>query len=595
MAKRTIKTAITEIINPTKDMTISFKNANVANGSKLIFDGNSTPIASANGKDLCIVTLSGNITGGDASCVVTTIKNYFKYAHTNINLVTVGTSEISAENMEGDEILEVCAIGKGVGYVLGKKKITGMLATSLGGKNATKYDISSLFVDGFLIELGGNDKYTYRVKYENADTKLRITDISGNDKYTLINESFTNIYDQKGNDKYTLNTGRSTITDYAGKDKYTLNNTTDSVIDDKAGKDKYTISNTTKLKLEDYAGNDKYTFNNVSNADEYGDQIEGYHIKDFLGNDKYTVKGADTNIVLTDNTGKDTYNIKGSYNKKKKLTTYVGHTEVQDTGDGKNTFNVTYGKDTYLNTDSAENVYNIKNSVYTKIESKTSLKFTEGVGSKDKYNLTSNEYYEIYDFGTSNDTYKFKKSATGFIQDNGGDDTYTIDKLNFKRIETEDTEIHAGLLIKDIDGNDTLTLKGSKKQNLVFMSDFHKYEDNYISYNNSLIIYDKSTKGYAYIEEFFADSDDDYNFDGYGEGKMETIKAKIGKKVKPLDITTNDNYYTNLNSVKEDVVNWLTTQSNEGIDFGCVEDVLMYGTNEQKATLVTYFDGTHQG
>ena len=580
MATRKITKPTTETIIPEKDMTIVFKNANVAKNSKLTFGGKSTYVPSANGKDLCIVTLLGNIENGDNSGVVTTIKNYFKYAATNINLVTVGTSENSSDNVGGDELFEIGLQCKAIGYVLGKKKITGMLVTSLGGKNSTTYNINTMAVDGFLYELGGNDKYTFSKKYENSDDRLDIYDFAGKDTYNLINGSVVKILDQGGNDKYTFTESAGAVKDFLGKDKYTL-------------------TSANKMQIDDLDGNDTYKLTNVSNADEYGEQIEGCYINDIKGNDKYTVSGADTNIVLTDNEGKDTYNIKGSYAKKTKIISYVGFTQIDDTGEGKNTFNVTYGGESYLNTDSEENIYNIKNSDFTTINSKTSLKFKEGTGSKDKYTLTSNNYFEIRDFGTSDDIYKFTKSPTGAIQDNGGDDTYTVDKLTFNLYEDIDSEIYGGLLIDDRGGdNDTLILKGSKSTDLVYMSDFHKTgENSYMSYNNSLIIYDKSTQGYVYIEEFFSEKDDDsHDFDGYGEGKIETIRAKVGKKVKEIDITTNSDYYTKLNNVKEDVVNWLNGKSNDmggnigNVVFGCVEDVLKYGSDSQKATLVGYFE-----
>ena len=105
------------------------------------------------------------------------------------------------------------------------------------------------------------------------------------------------------------------------------------------------------------------------------------------------------------------------------------------------------------------------------------------------------------------------------------------------------------------------------------------------SWNNSLTIYDKSTQGYAYIKDFYS-TDENNDFNGFGTGLIETVKAKKGKKLKTLDVSKNSDYYVHLNSVKENVVSWINDNS---VQFSCVEDVLLYGTQDQKNEFVNIF------
>ena len=633
MATKKIKGSTTiNITQKTKDTTYIIDES-VVGTAKVNFTGailDHIPAPLNDTDDLCVIFITDyNMASMTYKFTIVTIKDYYKHCGDNNDLI-----QVNGESAYDDAISR-----KDAGtYFTNDKKIEGTISYVYGGRNNTAYDITGIINTGKdkgIFDLGGNDKYTLTVPYSQEDKndfivmdnggndKYNVTsgtnatladfigkdtytikdsfvelgDYAGNDKYTSEN-SFIRIGDRKGKDTYNINGNKnngdkkSVIEDMAGNDKYTLQNTNEFSVGDLMGNDKYTVSDSEKLKLYDEAGNDTYKLTNVSTVDEEGEfDYEKYCVADVTGNDKYTVTGTDTDLMIYDTQGKDTYNVTGVYDKKTKTATYVGYTVIKDEGAGKNTFNLNYAGYTSITTLSGTNVYNIKNSDYVDIESNAE---NEATGS-DKYTLTSTNYFDIEDYGATADSYNMTKSWTGVIDDRAGNDTYTIDSLQFKPYDNpEDSYRYAGINISDYAGDkDSLVLKGTKAKNIVFMSDFYydNADEKYESSANSLILYDKSTGGYTYIIDFYKADSTSRDFDGFGKGLIETIKASKKK----LDVSTNTEYYTKMNDIKEDVVTWLTNETAEGFDgnFSYVEDVLKFGTADQKATLVSYFDGTH--
>lgn len=551
------------------------------------------PIPAENSDDLCLLVINDYKIDAQAmdvlyKYVIITVKDYYKYYNSNPDLIQ--SSGVSVHDNAKKE--------KDAGnYLTHKKKVEGTLISNIAGdKKNTTYNITQITNTGSedelgIMDIGGNDKYTVAVTYsQEYNNGLIISEINGNDKYIITDGTLVQIKDSTGKDTYNIKESCANIDDISGNDKYTLTSVLGTNIVDYAGKDKYTISDVTKFTLRDLGGSDTYKLTNVETAGAGGVFVpEKYFVADKEGNEKYTITGSDTNLLLVDGAGKDTYNIKGTYDKKTKTATYVGHTEIKDEGLGKNTFNVNYGEYTRINTQSNINTFNIKNSDFTYIGANTE---NNPVG-KDTYNLDTNADFTIYDYGASGDSYTLKKSNNGYVCDYNGNDKYTISNMVFNPKITED-EILAGISIDDRGGtNDTLTLKTTKKDNIVYMSDFGKWTEEteqgqkeYIrSFGNSLIIYDKSTQGFVEISNFYS-ANENYTFTGFGNGVIETIKASKKK----LDVSTNEETMVYLDTIKEDVVDWLVTQSNQGVDFTCVEDVLIYGTADQKAILVNYFD-----
>ena len=585
-AKKITGSTIINITKKTKDTTYVIDESVVGTATVNFVNSLSVqgmPIPAENSDDLCLLVINDykiDVQAMDVlyKYVIITVKDYYKYYNTNPDLIQSG----------GVSVHDNAKKEKDAGnYLTHKKKVEGTLISKIAGyKKNTTYNITQITNAGSedelgIMDIGGNDKYTVAVTYSQEDKNgLIISEINGNDKYIITDGTLVQIKDQTGKDTYNIKESCANIDDISGNDKYTLTSVLGTNIVDYAGKDKYSISDVTKFTLKDLGGSDTYKLTNVETAGAGGVfDTEKYFVADKVGNEKYTITGSDTNLLLVDGAGKDTYNIKGTYNKKTKIATYVGHTEIKDDGLGKNTFNVNYGGYTRINTQSNINTFNIKNSDFTFIGANTEK---NPVG-KDTYNLDKNADFTIYDYGATGDSYTLKKSNNGYVCDYGGDDKYTISDMVFNpKIEDETL---AGITIDDRGGaNDTLTLKNTKKDNIVYMSDFDKKDDKYRSLGNSLIIYDKSTQGFVNISNFYS-ADENYDFTGFGDGVIETIKASK----KNLDVSTNEETMAYLNSIKEGVVNWLVTQSNQGVDFTCVEDVLIYGTADQKAILVSYF------
>ena len=576
--KKIKNSTIINITSKTKDRTYIIDSNAVSTATVNFYSpyaNMGTAMHVENSDDLCLfIPTYINELSAKIKYAILIIKDYFKYCETNENLVQVnGESILNKVNTSPFSFNN----SKKIETVLDKLGIA-------GGKKNTTYTITGIENnDHSIIDIKGNDKYIIKAPYDsNIDNSLLINEQDGNDKYILTNNSHVAVAEYTGKDKYTINNSTIQIEDFFGKDKYTAENVTGGIVDQR-GKDKYTISNAGQFFIYDMYGNDTYKLTNVRTTDKEGkiDETKTL-IADRFGNDKYTISGSDTYLFVNDFTGKDTYNIKGKYDKKTKTATYVGFTKITDNGYGKNTFNLNYADGTTITAENNKNVFNVKNCI-GEVTIKAGV--TTNNAGTNKYTLTSNEYYDIYNYGTTNDSYNIINSATGEIADENGNDTYKINALNFRTYTPDETL--AGISIKDMGGTkDTLTLKTTKTNNIVYMSDFYMADETTSkSWSNSLIIYDKSTQGYAYIKDFYS-TDENNDFNGFGTGLIETVKAKKGKKLKTLDVSKNSDYYEHLNSVKENVVSWINDNS---VQFSCVEDVLLYGTQDQKNELVNIF------
>ena len=95
---------------------------------------------------------------------------------------------------------------------------------------------------------------------------------------------------------------------------------------------------------------------------------------------------------------------------------------------------------------------------------------------------------------------------------------------------------------------------------------------------NSLYIYDRTNRNSVNLANFY--NENDSSFIGFGDGRIETIKAG---KIAIKDAQT-DTLYTYFNSVKAEVGAWLATT-----DYGSVEAVLDSADVAAKEQLVAYF------
>lgn len=181
--------------------------------------------------------------------------------------------------------------------------------------------------------------------------------------------------------------------------------------------------------------------------------------------------------------------------------------------------------------------------------------------SADKYTLANIDYFKVVDAG-GNDKYNISFSY-GQIQDNGiGNDTYKISNMWQREY----------MSIFDQGGKkDSLIISDSTVDNLVFMADLKQNGE----YNSQdLLVYNIERDSYIIIENFFLG--DAYDIDGFGDGRIETIKA--GKKT----IKYNESICDFFNTVKSDMTSWLD-------DNGGVMTVLNGNNEAAKEQLIAYF------
>ena len=415
----------------------------------------------------------------------------------------------------------------------------------------------------------GNDKYYL------SDATVEIVDGNGKDRYEVSNANVLAISDSgKGNDtvivedSLDLNYGESYISNVEGNETYEFTNVsfepesrtenTLPAILDEGGKDKYTFNDSSYLYIKDEKGNDTYNINNSIYID----------ITDEAGNDKYNLKennGCLDDITIIDLGGKDTYTITGNEDDR------AGYGKITDSGESNDKYKFTYcyGGE-YLSwenvlDDGGKDSYTIANSYGIWIKDEGS--------DADKYTVTQSNG-GLYNEG-GNDTYNVTESEL-YIGDGEGNDTYKINKL----LKSNEDYVW----IEDMGGEDSLFL-GAKKADLVFMTDY-AYSDESESWGtayNSLIIYDKTNKGLVRIEGFYSQKDEGIEYSGYGDGRIETIKAG---KTTLRDVP--DAAY--LNGVAQDVINFIKWDMDVAES---VMDVLQGGNDSQINKLIGCFEGTY--
>ena len=561
--------------------------------------------------------------------ITTTIKNYFvgdnyepielfspvidEFENYTINSTNIGKNGIYAQ-VEDDE---------NKNYILTSNVKNSELTLSNGGGD-------------FVYDKNGNDKYLIKSEYYNTKTNKykyvdSIIEEKGNDIYTSTSKNAVYIYDGKGNDIYNAtgefclirthdfdgkdkyyanNNANLKVIEYNGNDRYELDNNNSSYIEEYKGKDTYIIKNSKHKDWEnlikDFSGNDKYTITD-SNYTEIKEtkgndkfniiNSELINIEDTAGKDKYYFECTNTNISITENAGKDYYrsidetiltSIKiedlGNYNDKYKLYG-LNNSEIKDLG-GNDSYTLTNsGDETTITDNLGKDKYTLKSCDNLTIEDQMStdkyvindsvkITINDLNGSKDSYKLTNTTNFEINDLGEDlkGDSYSLK-SSVGMIIDANGNDSYKIDSLNFSNLESNE------VIIKDKAGEkDSLTISKAKVNDIVLLTN---YDSSGNDENGTLIIYDKTNKGFISIEDFFANNNDN-EYENFGSGEIE--KIKIGKKTLKIDeITTCDN----LNSIKESVASWISNS-----DFNNVNEVLSTGTQEQIDSLIACFQGT---
>lgn len=477
-------------------------------------------------------------------------------------------------------------------------------------KGSDKYKIENIDTKeeygkwNFLIaDLKGNDRYELKNVSHYSDNLLEansIADITGNDKYTLFTVKNASIIDTKGKDKYTVEqTEKLVIMENGGSDKYTIKDGSKNIdIKDQGGKDKYSFigSLTNGLVSDIYIidngkSDDKYNFRYTQNLDAITKDPTGYRtikddggndtykitnsaiaiIEDISGNDKYnfsaTVSADIGGFMVYDNSGKDTYNINGTYDKKNKETHILNGTTINDIGANKDTYNINYAQNITIYDDGGKNKFNVKNSKNVTVTGEGNNTFNfknvskgsiiSGSDYKDTYNINLSREFDIIDMGNTKDVYNIKNSA-GNIKDYGGDDIYNISKMKGE------------MKIKDDGGNDILKLTDVKKKDIVFMASISEddYED------NSLILFNKKTNGYICVDNYFSVSD--HNITGKSDTAIETIKA--GKSTLSVD-------FNFINQIKSDVSLYLGTGGsvmnvlqNQDTNAEALQDLIAYFT-----------------
>ena len=160
--------------------------------------------------------------------------------------------------------------------------------------------------------------------------------------------------------------------------------------------------------------------------------------------------------------------------------------------------------------------------------------------------ITTGKYSDIVYMQGGNDTITYTGGKDYYISD-AGDNTYTINKF----------DKNTKLTVSDKTGSDNMIFKFDKSKLYLFINyneDGSRADDNLYIYNKDYIsslsdyssIFSNNTTGYVCIEDYF------------GEGKIENISTKSGKKYIELDITNT------INTIQENVVKWFN--NNEGYD-----------------------------
>lgn len=386
----------------------------------------------------------------------------------------------------------------------------------------------------------GNDKYVLEhinpERKGDSNNKSSILDQNGNDSYSIKETWDLDVIDELGNDKYTL-TGKNInleIYDDSGKDSYISKGTTKLtcayIVDNGADTDIYNLNGFNTGSISDYGGNNKYTVSSSVDLDIYSygygndtyniKNIEYFSIEDAFGNDKYTITTSLSGDII-DSQGADKYTVKGAYDKKTKVTTYVTDFKIEDRSGENDTYNFdrVMGKLGFDKNNLENQTYHIKDE-----------------NGNEKYNIKNSSMIKIQDKG-GNDSYTFTDMVSvnedcSYIVDANGDDKYNV--KNGYDLHTYDN-----------DGNDKYTYNNVSNLNI---------EDKNSTYSSDEILdintYSIKNSTYAYI--YTEDSTDTYKFVNSKEitiedtGYSNDIYSFTGSKTDAVNVTDfgGDDKYT---------------------------------------------------
>ncbi len=521
---------------------------------------------------------------GSTNKITTTIKNYF--ANEDANSVTYKSyfenfgiipCTITPTTTPGnDDLYYPGSAVSGPYYILGTNKgDTNTMSGTTGqyyfdrkgndtyydnmtGGFAYTYDLTGKDTyeanDGGILythDFAGNDIYSAK---SNTETTTRFTarDFAGNDEYSIGTKAQFDIVDYKGNDKYSVEGNAAadycdnTIEDGKGNDTYTLYDAKVTV-NDVLGKDTYTIYGAADdIHTNDFSGNDKYNILSAT-SDEHGN--DGFTTYDAAGNDTYNIAQLEydeeipESYDITDMSGNDKYNLKTTTikNKDKSKSTfdlYVQNVAISDqAGNDKYTITIAdeseVADDILISDDKGADTYNIKGIRESRVNYLTI--YDNDTTGKDKYNISWTADLEIQDQG-GNDTYTLKETQ-GMVKDFGGADKYTVESLSNWSMSIQDfgdkndsykvnaTATQSFVEITDEGGSkDSLVLTGAKKSDIVFMVDITKNNE-YQTFDGKLqlLAYNKTTDSLVVLDDFYAASDTAIS--DFSSGRIESIKA----------------------------------------------------------------------
>jgi len=337
-----------------------------------------------------------------------------KYTFTNAVMVTTG-DDPNANRINDYSGNDTYKVTKSKGIYIDDRKGNDKYTVS----NCEDLVYSSSPQNLYIYDREGNDSYNL-----------------SNVSYTSINVGVNNIYDEKGKDTYNLNAVKNmTILDGAGKDTYIVTNSNhlylEEAYEQTSDNDTFKIYDSSNISINEKGGNETYTFKALNNStvtdslgdDKYNlsDESKYVMIEDLAGKDTYNFNGT-INCEITETKGNDTYNIKNS--DKVVVTDSLG----DDTYNYTNVYSTSISSlDSTITDNGGKDTYNIASS---------ELKITDSEGN-DTYNLNNNISVQINDTNTSsNDTYKFTKISgmTSIVDGGGSNDKLVMSKANAKNV-----------------------------------------------------------------------------------------------------------------------------------------------------------------
>ena len=337
-----------------------------------------------------------------------------KYTFTNAVMVTTG-DDPNANRINDYSGNDTYKVTKSKGIYIDDRKGNDKYTVS----NCEDLVYSSSPQNLYIYDREGNDSYNL-----------------SNVSYTSINVGVNNIYDEKGKDTYNLNAVKNmTILDGAGKDTYIVTNSNhlylEEAYEQTSDNDSCKIYDSSNISINEKGGNETYTFKALNNStvtdslgdDKYNlsDESKYVMIEDLAGKDTYNFNGT-INCEITETKGNDTYNIKNS--DKVVVTDSLG----DDTYNYTNVYSTSISSlDSTITDNGGKDTYNIASS---------ELKITDSEGN-DTYNLNNNISVQINDTNTSsNDTYKFTKISgmTSIVDGGGSNDKLVMSKANAKNV-----------------------------------------------------------------------------------------------------------------------------------------------------------------